>query len=83
MNFLINSCIFQYNQATQSGGVVYFISKSATFNIYDSDLTSNSAEIGGAFFLKNYTLNSPDRLNMRLINNHANKYGENYAEYPS
>ncbi|CAD8187831.1 unnamed protein product [Paramecium pentaurelia] len=83
MNLLIDSCIFNYNQATQSGGVVYFISKSATFNIYDSDLTSNTAQIGGAFYLHNYTLNSPDRLNLRLINNQANKYGKNYAEYPS
>ncbi|CAD8191360.1 unnamed protein product [Paramecium octaurelia] len=83
INFLIDSCILNYNQASQSGGVVYFISKSAAFNIYDSDLTSNSAQIGGAFYLNNYTLNSPDRLNLHLINNRANDYGKNYAEYPS
>ncbi|CAD8126668.1 unnamed protein product [Paramecium sonneborni] len=83
INLLIDSCLFNQNQAQQSGAVIYFISKSATFNIYDSDLTSNSAQIGGAFYLSNYTLNSPDKLNLRLINNYASKYGQNYAEYPS
>ncbi|CAD8125242.1 unnamed protein product [Paramecium sonneborni] len=83
MNLLIVSCLFNQNQASQSGAVVYFISKSATFNIYDSDLSSNSAQIGGAFYLSNYTLNSPDKLNLRLIDNYASQYGQNYAEYPS
>lgn len=33
-------------------------------NIYDSEANNNTAKIGGAFFLSNYTLNSPAMLNI-------------------
>jgi len=51
INILLDDCKFQSNTATESGGAIYFISKQATLNIYDSEISSNSAKIGGAFFL--------------------------------
>lgn len=44
-------------------------------NIYDSEANQNSAKIGGAFFLSNYTLNLPSVLNLQLRNNVASKFG--------
>ncbi|CAD8125007.1 unnamed protein product [Paramecium sonneborni] len=83
INVLLDNCKFQSNSAIESGGAIYFISKQATMNIYDSDISGNQAKIGGAFFLQNYTLNSPSILNLQLRNNTALLFGQNYAEYPN
>ncbi|CAD8108833.1 unnamed protein product [Paramecium primaurelia] len=83
INILFDDCKFLFNTATESGGAIYFVSKQATLNIYDSEISSNSAKIGGAFFLQNYTLNSPSVLNLQLRNNKALLFGQNYAEYPN
>ncbi|CAK68383.1 unnamed protein product (macronuclear) [Paramecium tetraurelia] len=83
INILFDDCKFQSNIASESGGAIYFISKQATLNIYDSEINGNQAAVGGAFFLQNYTLNSPSILNLQLRNNKAQLFGQNYAEYPN
>ncbi|CAD8169725.1 unnamed protein product [Paramecium pentaurelia] len=79
----INNCQFTNNYANNTGGSIYFDYKTNTeFLIFNSLFADNSANIGGAVFIGNYSINSPSILNNAFFNNKAYLFGENQADQP-
>ncbi|CAK84354.1 unnamed protein product (macronuclear) [Paramecium tetraurelia] len=79
----INNCQFTNNYANNTGGSIYFDYKTnSELLIFNSLFADNTANIGGAVFLGNYSINSPSVQNNAFFNNKAFLFGENQADQP-
>jgi len=53
------------------------------FNIYNTQLTSNKAKIGGAIYIMDYFFNTPSKLDILMMGNEAATFGSNLVVHPS
>lgn len=84
INSLVFSSLFHKNQASSSGGAIYYVRSSLneTLLLVDTELSSNNAAYGGALYVSDYNVNQADLLNNLLYGNSAYDYGSNIVQPP-
>ncbi|CAD8169765.1 unnamed protein product [Paramecium pentaurelia] len=84
LSSIISNCQFTNNIASLIAGAVYFDHQYGTsLIVYDSVFANNQAKVGGALYLSEYQINTPEKLNNVFQGNQATYFGNNLADSPT
>ncbi|CAK55869.1 unnamed protein product (macronuclear) [Paramecium tetraurelia] len=83
LNMLIEKCLFNNNQARETGGAIYYYSEEQNhILILDSQLIQNKAQIGGGLYQNGETIQELTKGNVYIKENLGTKYADNLASVP-